>query len=59
MIDGWELSIKHCLFALTFVWLQQQCMVPKMFNIRLHLLKSIVHVIMFMANRNFFFFCIH
>ena len=36
-----------------------QCIVPHFFNLRPHLLKSIVHVIRFITNRKFAFYCIN
>ena len=35
------------------------CMVPQIFNLRPHLLKSIVHVIRFITNRKYGFYCIY
>jgi len=35
-----------------------QCMVPQIFNLRPHLLKSIVHVIRFITNRKYAFCCV-
>jgi len=36
-----------------------QCMVPQNFNLRPHLLKSIVHVIRYITNRKYAFYCVN
>jgi len=46
-------------WKLTINLMQQQCIVPQIFNLRPHLLKSIVHVIRFITNRKYTFYCLY
>jgi len=43
-------------FQLKQAW-SKECIVPQIFNLRPNLLKSIVHVIKFITNRKYGFYC--
>ena len=52
---------KHAVRSLSAMVYRQvyTCMVPQIFNLRPHLLKSIVHAIRFITNRKYGFYCIY
>ena len=55
----WESCVQPCSVWDRLKWPLWKWMVPQSFNLRLHLLISIVHVIRFITNRKYAFYCIH